>query len=162
VTFRVDNWDGSFLFPSKFEDSERSRLRRMHAEYFEFASCGGDCTSGNARVYINNIARAGTLAPASSGLVNLMIVRREPCDSRQISSRFNYGVTSNTTPQPPGVPGPPLGHAVELPPSAVVPKMFPLASMTKRSSSGVAPSANPWKRYRIVSVNLPCALGVSL
>jgi hypothetical protein len=37
------------------------------------------------------------------GFARLMIVLREPCNSHQISSRVNYGVTSNTTPQPPGL-----------------------------------------------------------
>jgi hypothetical protein len=62
-----------FIFPSKFEDSVGSRLRRMHAEYFEFANLPGDCTGGNARTYIK------------VGVVRLMMIRREPCDSRQIS-----------------------------------------------------------------------------
>jgi hypothetical protein len=94
------------------------------------------------------VVRVIAIRPSTPSLVRMFPVfvfgsRREPCDSRQISSRFNYGVTSNTTPQPPGVlPGSP-GHALESPPSLVVPKMFPLASMTRWSPIGSAPSANP-------------------
>src|SRR5580658_4041047 len=62
------------------------------------------------------------------------------------------GLISNTTPQPGSGPG----HALTSPPPpAVVPKMLPLASITRRSSPRNPPSAAPWKRYRIASVNSP-------